>query len=329
MSNSVLSPRSPKYSVIIPTHDRAETLAGSLRSLDQISRRPDTEILVVDNASRDATAAVVDGCAVANVRYHRYDTLCSMYENHRRGVRHSRGDYVVFLHSDDSLPDDFLDRIDATLRRRDDQRVDIVADLNAYWNNPEVLSSVAHGDEFVRRANWAAALLIYNGCSPSGTVYRRGAFEDYGSFHPDCIVADTLLMIRWTTSGATIVDCAQRTPVWRVGEVSLSNQSSYQRGIHRSFEIRFKTAAEAVGLDGLRDGVMRLWPRVSMDRQLEFLYRCHVVGWRRLARQLWQSSEHRYQYLKTRKFYDQVLGSRYGPDVYHRFRPWLSRLVKV
>ncbi len=69
-----------KLSVVIPAHNEAESIAATLHeiatSLDR--REIDYEIIVVDDASSDGTAAVVEGVAADNARVR---CLRSRYSN--------------------------------------------------------------------------------------------------------------------------------------------------------------------------------------------------------------------------------------------------------
>lgn len=91
-------------SIVIPAYNAEDTI---VRCLDSIYRLPieevDFEVIVVDDASSDGTVRLVSDYR----RNHRNLTLLLQSENHRqgaarnRGFRSSKGDYVVFVDSDD------------------------------------------------------------------------------------------------------------------------------------------------------------------------------------------------------------------------------------
>jgi glycosyltransferase involved in cell wall biosynthesis len=87
-----------RVSVVIPTYNRAEFVRGAIASVLR-QDCPDIELIVVDDGSRDGTAAVVSGFGSA-VHY-------LWQENHgvsaarNRGVAASTGDLIAFLDSDD------------------------------------------------------------------------------------------------------------------------------------------------------------------------------------------------------------------------------------
>ena len=93
----------PRVSVIVPTFNRAETLADTLRALAAQDYPADRlEIVVVDNSSTDATEEVVrDLTARASVpiRYFRKDNH-GPAASRNFGVEHASGDVLAFTDSD-------------------------------------------------------------------------------------------------------------------------------------------------------------------------------------------------------------------------------------
>ena len=95
----------PDYSIIIPTRDRADILAGCLEALART--RPDAaafEVIVVDNASRDDTARRVEAEAARGLLPLRVICEPRQGPSHARnaGVAAAKGAWVLFL-DDDAL----------------------------------------------------------------------------------------------------------------------------------------------------------------------------------------------------------------------------------
>jgi len=91
----------PFFSVVVPTYNRAHLITPTIRSvLDQSFA--ELELLVVDDGSTDDTAAVVARFPDPRLRY-------LPVSNRERGaarnlgLQSARGDYVVFLDSDDEF----------------------------------------------------------------------------------------------------------------------------------------------------------------------------------------------------------------------------------
>ncbi|MBM3982195.1 MAG: glycosyltransferase family 2 protein [Planctomycetes bacterium] len=92
----------PRFSVVVPTRERADTLRFALRTcLDQDF--DDYEVIVSDNHSSPATRAVVDEFASPKVGYVRTEKPVAMSTNWEFAVGHARGEYVILIGDDDGL----------------------------------------------------------------------------------------------------------------------------------------------------------------------------------------------------------------------------------
>jgi GT2 family glycosyltransferase len=65
------------------------------------------EVLVVDNASTDDTAAVVSSFTDARLKFIRNDRNLGLFGNCNRCIELARGKYLHILHSDDAIPPEF------------------------------------------------------------------------------------------------------------------------------------------------------------------------------------------------------------------------------
>lgn len=110
-------------SIIIPAYNTGDLLA---RCLDSVLAAcdPDCEIIVVDDASTDDTAAVADRYQSRDPRVYlvRLDRHSGVGEARRKGVEAAQGDSIVFVDSDDMLPREAI----AEMRDLSGPDVDIV-----------------------------------------------------------------------------------------------------------------------------------------------------------------------------------------------------------
>lgn len=97
-----------KFSVVIPTYNRAATLRQTLTAL-MAQDYPDYEIIVVDDGSTDDTRAMI-AREFPQVRY--------IYQQNRgpaaarnRGIAHARGEIIAFTDDDCVPPRDWLARL--------------------------------------------------------------------------------------------------------------------------------------------------------------------------------------------------------------------------
>lgn len=110
-----MSAATPAVSVIVPTRNRQHTLERALRSvLGQTFR--DFELIVVDDASADATAAVVAALGDERVRYVRLDEHHGAAKARNAGMRIARAPLLAFQDSDDLWLPDKLEKQVALLR---------------------------------------------------------------------------------------------------------------------------------------------------------------------------------------------------------------------
>jgi glycosyltransferase involved in cell wall biosynthesis len=94
-------PQAPFFSVIIPTYNRAAFIADTLRSV-LAQEFPAFEVLVVDDGSTDNTQTVVASVTDARIQYlPKANGERGAARNY--GFARARGEYVIFLDSDDVL----------------------------------------------------------------------------------------------------------------------------------------------------------------------------------------------------------------------------------
>jgi GalNAc5-diNAcBac-PP-undecaprenol beta-1,3-glucosyltransferase len=95
-----MSPTSPFFSIIIPTYNRADLVAATLRSV-QTQDFADFEVLVVDDGSKDNTAEVVRPF-IADTRFNYFPKANAERGAARNyGLDQAQGEYAIFLDSDD------------------------------------------------------------------------------------------------------------------------------------------------------------------------------------------------------------------------------------
>jgi glycosyltransferase involved in cell wall biosynthesis len=105
---------SPFFSIIIPTYNRADLIAATLRSV-QAQEFAEFEVLVVDDGSKDNTAEVVRPF-VADSRFQYLPKMNAERGAARNyGLDRARGEYVIFLDSDDLFHPNHLATLHAAI----------------------------------------------------------------------------------------------------------------------------------------------------------------------------------------------------------------------
>lgn len=175
-------PREPFISICIPVHNR-ETLIGEAIASALAQEYPRFEVVVVDDGSTDATASVVGGYDDPRLRYVRQDNG-GRPAARNRCLREARGDYVLWLDSDDLLLPGVLQDYARMLRQYPD--VDIVyGDLESISEERRHLRLETYKDWYRQPEALLAAMAMWNELPNPGTLVRRGCFEKLGEFSPD------------------------------------------------------------------------------------------------------------------------------------------------
>jgi glycosyltransferase involved in cell wall biosynthesis len=179
-------------SIIIPTYNEAEIIAPALARLSR--QRGDFEVIVADGASTDRTAAIVR----SRLRSYPRGVLRVLACERPRAVQLNqagelaRGDVLLFLHADVTLPAEALEFIERVLARSE-----------VVGGNFQ--SAFAGNDFWSRFFTWAnrvrRRLGIYYG--DSAVFVRRGVFEQLGGFKPIPIMDDYEFIRRRRSRSAT------------------------------------------------------------------------------------------------------------------------------
>lgn len=97
----MINQATPLFSIVIPTYNRATFIGATLRSVQE-QQFEDWEVLVVDDGSTDNTAAVVSQYTGSRIQYlPKVNGERGAARNY--GLARAKGEYVIFLDSDDRL----------------------------------------------------------------------------------------------------------------------------------------------------------------------------------------------------------------------------------
>src|SRR5688572_2235335 len=95
----------PNVSVIIPTHNRAESVFNAVTSVIKQTLE-DIEIIVVDDASNDNTAEALARLRDKRIRFIRHEMNKGGAAARNTGILNCKSDYIAFLDDDDEwLPE--------------------------------------------------------------------------------------------------------------------------------------------------------------------------------------------------------------------------------
>lgn len=101
---------SPRVTVAVTTHNRAEALAATMASLLKQQTCSDFELLICDDASSDATPEVAASFDDCRVRYLRHESNIGAYANWKSAVEASHGEYIAVYHDHDVYSSSIVER---------------------------------------------------------------------------------------------------------------------------------------------------------------------------------------------------------------------------
>jgi GT2 family glycosyltransferase len=163
-----------RLSVIVPAYRNAGELSQCISAL-RAAATPDTELIVVDDASEDDVSSTA---ANLGARVLRLPRNAGPAAARNYGARYARGQILFFVDADVVVRDSAIGRIRTTL----DYRGEIAAVFGSYDSRPAAPGLVSQYrnllHHFVHQTGKADAATFWAGC---GAV-RRLAFERVGGF---------------------------------------------------------------------------------------------------------------------------------------------------
>lgn len=118
--------RGPAVAVCIPVYNCAAYLGQAIESV-LAQTRGDFELVVLDNASTDGTAAVLAGYRDPRLRVFANDRTVGMGENWNRAIGYARAPLIKILPADDVLRPDCLERQAGILERPGNEGIAMVS----------------------------------------------------------------------------------------------------------------------------------------------------------------------------------------------------------
>lgn len=190
----------PTFSVIIPTHNRAELMPRAVESV-LAQTYDDFELLVVDDASTDDTEDVMASFEDERVVYVRREENAGHAAARNTGIQRARGEYVAFLDDDDEYLPRFLEEMHRAFECGGE-------DAGFGWCGTRRVRDTPDGQEHLRDELWRPsyasqqeAYLSFLRARSIGTncglTVRRSCFEEVGLFDDSLrVTVDTEFLVR-------------------------------------------------------------------------------------------------------------------------------------
>ena len=124
-----------RFSIIVPVYNTESYLQRCVQSVFQ-QDFSDWELLLIDDGSTDQSGKIADSYAEKDSRVHAlHQSNSGQFLARQHGIQQSRGEYLLFLDSDDALEPVCLKTIDQTLCEKNP---DILLFNGCVWKNEEM-----------------------------------------------------------------------------------------------------------------------------------------------------------------------------------------------
>ena len=190
-----------RLSIILPAYNEVDNVEAAVRSATRVGERlcAEHEVLVVDDGSRDATAATVSRLAAADprVRLLRHDRNRGYGEALRTGFLAARHELVFFTDADNQF---VLDELEGFLALID--KVDVVCGYRAHREDALVRRVMAKGWNLLVR------LLFYVPVRDIDCAFKLFRGEVLRDLHLESVGAmvNTEVMVKLGRSGNSVVE---------------------------------------------------------------------------------------------------------------------------
>jgi len=294
-----------RFSICIPTYNRAGSIRCAIDSARENAANFDCEIVVVDNHSSDDTVAIVESLEDSRIRLVRFDETTSMYGNHNRCVEAAKGQWIIFLHSDDTLPTGFLASVDR--RIQSDPDADLFTNVSNIYRSEDLqtisdqLSSESRTIELIARG------LAGGGAAPSGSLYRRACFARSGGFDTDHLYADLAICIRWMLDGRRIAHFRPDPPVWIAKPESASSNIAWLRDHWSEVGITYRLAMDSPYREEITEAMVRAINDLAPRDRIKAMSSALGAGQRKLAWRMWREQDSPLALLIRYRFYYHVV----------------------
>jgi cellulose synthase/poly-beta-1,6-N-acetylglucosamine synthase-like glycosyltransferase/peptidoglycan/xylan/chitin deacetylase (PgdA/CDA1 family) len=205
-------PFTPALSILVPAHDEAVGIERGVRSLAASRYPAPFEIIVIDDGSRDDTAAIVERLGLENVRVLRQAAM-GKFAALNRGLANARHPIIVTVDADTVFEPVTLYELVQRFREPD---VGAISGNTKVGNRRGLLGRWQHL-EYVMGFNLDRRAYEVLGCMPTvpGAIgaYRMEALRDVGGVSGATLAEDTDLTMSLSGAGWRVVH-AERARAW-------------------------------------------------------------------------------------------------------------------
>lgn len=193
---------SPVISFVIPTFNRSDTLKDTISSiLSQQYIKLAYEVIVLDNSGNhydsNKTFQLIKTLNSERIEYFQNEINIGFEGNFNRGIELARGKWISFVHDDDLITEDYLERIHFYLHKYGAglKKIGYIKTEVLTFSDVNKLPPKYNGHGTKKKASWSTlkkirkADSLIHGYSPTcipscGTLMLKEAIMEVGGFNP-------------------------------------------------------------------------------------------------------------------------------------------------
>jgi glycosyltransferase involved in cell wall biosynthesis len=241
----------PFFSVIIPTFNRAHSIAKAIESVINQNFQ-NWELIIIDDGSKDHTQSVVEKYPDNRIKYHfQQNTERSQARNN--GIKMAEGQYICFLDSDDEFCHHHLTSFYNFIQK-------LNYPVAMIFSNPIVINNGKESIENVLSYEGVDALtyILKNSIIPDRVCIHQSIFKEY-KFNPKIHIGeDTILWAQLTS----------KFPMYHLKEHTVKYH------IHDDNSVNLKNN---VYLDRL-NGLTELFNEPAIKKRLSITLKNQIIG---------------------------------------------------
>jgi glycosyltransferase involved in cell wall biosynthesis len=239
--------KSVRLSIVIPHYNRKNLLIECLNSI-AISNYPQEnyEVLVVDDCSTCDTGDIQSFSRIRNFRFYRLGVNTGGASVPRNfGLYHARGDYILFIDSDDWISAEMLSRSMAIAVENDCDMVIIkkISERKAASNYQTIQGDVARIEIHSPSNEAGTDAFVFGDCYVIGRLMRRALIERCGIRFPENLkINEDVCFCRffWAVAQTVGICASERYYLRPVGSDALSRLGMPREAAYNLMEYVFR-----------------------------------------------------------------------------------------
>lgn len=166
----------PKISVIMPAYNAEKYIREAIDSI-LAQTYTDFEFIIIDDASTDATASIVESYTDERIRFFRNDNNMGVANTLNRGLDLAVGEYIARMDSDDiSLPERFAKQVEF---------MDTHPDVAVCGSGIEIFGAMSGRRTFSESSEQLKVDLLFSSCFAHPSVIMRASVVGPNALHYD------------------------------------------------------------------------------------------------------------------------------------------------